>query len=57
MVIIFWLAVYGYTLAPLANATKPFVCGGNTVLCQITLTTCYLILMIIFFIENFKQHF
>jgi len=24
----------------LANTTEPSVCGGNAVLCQITLTTC-----------------
>jgi len=24
----------------LASTTEPFVCGGNVVLCQITLTTC-----------------
>jgi len=27
----------------LANAIEPFVCGGDAVLCQITLTTCYYI--------------
>jgi len=25
----------------LANTTEQFVCGGDVVLCQITLTTCY----------------
>jgi len=25
----------------LANTIEPSVCGGNVVLCQITLTTCY----------------
>jgi len=25
----------------LANTIEPFVCGGDAVLCQITLTTCY----------------
>ena len=27
-----------------ANTTEPSVCGGNAVLCQITLATCYYIL-------------
>jgi len=25
----------------MVNTTKPSVCGGNTALCQITLTTCF----------------
>jgi len=28
----------------LANTTEPSVCGGDAVLCQITLTTCYIVI-------------
>jgi len=28
------------TLAPPGKSIDPFVCGGDAVLCQITLTTC-----------------
>jgi len=30
------------TLAPPANIIEPSVCGGDAVLCQITLTTCFI---------------
>jgi len=29
----------------LANTIEPCVCGGDAVLCQITLTTCYLLFL------------
>ena len=44
MATIFWLAIYGVHIGAtcrLSNASKLSVCGGDAVLCQITLTTCY----------------
>ena len=29
----------------LANTIEPFICGGDAVLCQITLTTCFCLLL------------
>ena len=33
--------IWGANWRHLANTTEPSVCGGDAVLCQITLTTCY----------------
>jgi len=35
-------AIWDAYLRHLANATEPFVSGGDAALCQITLTTCLL---------------
>ena len=32
-----------YMGCTLANTTEPFLCGGDAALCQIILTTCYLL--------------
>jgi len=38
----FWLYILvGSHWPHLANTTEPSMCGGDTALCQITLTTCY----------------
>jgi len=33
--------LWGVHWRHLANTTEPSMCGGDAVLCQITLTTCY----------------
>jgi len=40
------------TLAQRGNTTEPSVCGGDVVLCHITLTTCYICLNILFDAEH-----
>jgi len=42
MATIFVFLYMGCTLAPPGDTTQPTVCGGDAVLCQITLTTYYI---------------
>jgi len=41
------------------NTNEPSVCDGNAVLCQITLTTCYQLLMmcVFYYAQTFKAKF
>jgi len=43
MATIFGFLYMGCTLRHLANTTEPSVCGGDAALCQITLTSCYIL--------------
>ena len=36
--------IWGAHWCHLANTTEPFMCGGDTAFCEITLTTCYTLL-------------
>jgi len=45
MATIFVFLYIGCTWRHLVNATEPSICGGNVALCQITLTTCLLLLL------------
>ena len=44
MATIFRLSIYGVHI----GVTEPCICGGDAALCQITLTTCYLKLLLVF---------
>jgi len=45
--IIFGFLYMGCTLRLLANTTEPFMCGGDAALCQISLTTCLFLYVVI----------
>ena len=54
MATMFWLSIYKVHI----DVTEACICGGDAALCQITLTTCYLKLLLVFpliQIINFKK--